>query len=313
VFVPNRPRVPVRAAVESAPAGFRTIGDMLRTVVSLARSTHPGPAIAVTVVTVVLAIGAGLEPWRTVVLGVAMLAGQASVGLSNDWIDADRDRAVGRSDKPVALGLVSRSAARAAAFATAGLAIVLTVPLGWVAVVVHALFIISAWLYNVGLKRTALSVLPYIVSFGLLPLLVTVSASEPRFAAAWALGAGALLGVSAHFANVLPDLDDDASTGVRGLPHRIGLRVSGLVVALALVVASALVVFGAGLDLTDAVGIVRLVGFVVTLGLAVVCAALALRGHATRLLFQLIIAAALIDVTLLALAGAALPLHSLVE
>ena len=279
---------------------------MLRTVVALARSTHPGPAVAVTIVTVVLSLGAALEPWRIVALGLAMLAGQASVGLSNDWIDADRDRAVGRTDKPVALGLVAKSTARAAAFGTATVAIALTVPLGWAATLAHVVFIASAWSYNVGLKRTALSVAPYIVSFGSLPLLVTLASAQPRLAAAWALGAGALLGVSAHFANVLPDLDDDAATGVRGLPHRLGLRASGVVVATALAVASALVVFGPGLDVTDAVGIVRLVGFVATLGLAAACALLAMRGVATRLLFQLIIAAALVDVTLLALSGTAL-------
>ncbi|MEJ1231435.1 MAG: hypothetical protein WDM88_13540 [Galbitalea sp.] len=31
---------------------------------------------------------------------------------------------------------------------------------------------------------------------------------------------GGLLGAAGHFANTLPDLDDDATTGVRGLPHR---------------------------------------------------------------------------------------------
>jgi len=279
---------------------------MLRTVVALARSTHPGPALAVSLVTVVLAIGAGLDPWRVTLLGVAMLAGQASVGLSNDWIDADRDRAVGRTDKPVALGIVSKRAARAAAFGAAAAAIVLTVPLGPAAVLVHVVFIVSAWAYNLGLKNSIASVVPYIVSFGSLPLLVTLSSSDPRPAAGWAVAAGALLGVSAHFANVLPDLDDDASTGVRGLPHRLGLSASGVVVAAALAAASALVVFGPGASAADAAGLVRLAGFAISLLLASACVVLALRGVATRLLFRLIIASALLDVTLLALVGARL-------
>ena len=279
---------------------------MLQTVVALARSTHPGPAVAVSVVTVVLAIGAGLDPWRVALLGLAMLAGQASVGLSNDWIDADRDRAVGRTDKPVALGLVSIDAARAAAFGTASLALVLTLPLGLAAAGVHTVFIVSAWAYNLGLKNSVASVLPYIVSFGSLPLLVTLSSGDPRPAAGWAVGAGALLGVSAHFANVLPDLDDDASTGVRGLPHRLGLRASGVVVAAALAAASALVVLGPGVSTVDAAGVVRIAGFAVSLLIAVACVVLALRGAVTRLLFRLIIAGALLDVTLLALVGARL-------
>jgi hypothetical protein len=36
--------------------------------------------------------------------------------------------------------------------------------------------------------------------------------------------AAALLGTGAHFANVLPDLDDDITSGVRGLPQRLGRR-----------------------------------------------------------------------------------------
>jgi 4-hydroxybenzoate polyprenyltransferase len=259
----------------------------------LALSTHPGPAVAVTVATVLLAIGVGMEAWRVALLGLAMLLGQASVGLSNDWIDAERDRAVGRSDKPVALGLISARSAKNAAFATAVAAIALTLPLG-PAFIPHTVFIVSAWGYNLGLKKTALSVLPYIVSFGLLPLVVT--AAIPAWAAWWALGAGALLGVAAHFANVLPDLGDDAVTGVRGLPHRVGVRASGLVIGAAL----------AGASILLARSPLLWIGCSVALLLAAIIVVLVFTRPSTRLLFRLIIAAALIDVVMLAISGDAL-------
>ena len=262
----------------------------------LTLSTHPGPAVAVTAVTAILSIGVGMEPWRIVALAFAMLLGQASVGLSNDWIDADRDRAVGRTDKPVALGLISVTAVRAAAFVSAALALALTVTLGPLALIVHAVFIVSAWSYNLGFKKTVISVAPYLVSFGLLPLLVTVSLDPPRAAQWWALGAGALLGASAHFANVLPDLGDDERTGVRGLPHRLGLRASGVVVAAALAAASIL------LARTPLLW----VGLAIALVLAAVTGWLALTRPPTRLLFRLIIGAALVDVAMLALSGASL-------
>jgi 4-hydroxybenzoate polyprenyltransferase len=264
--------------------------------VALARSTHPGPALAVTLVLVVLGFAAGLDPARLVLVGVAMLANQLSVGLSNDWLDAGRDRASGRTDKPVALGLVSARLARNTAFITAALALVLTVPLGLAALLAHFVMLASAWSYNVVLKRTPFSVLPYIVSFGLLPLIATLALPVPRAAAAWAMAAGALLGVAAHFANVLPDLGDDAATGVRGLPHRVGVRGSGVVIALALGAASVLVVFGPG-----ALGALQWLGLVVTLGFAVATVVLVLTRPPTRLLFQLIIATAIVDVALLAL------------
>ncbi|MBG6054469.1 4-hydroxybenzoate polyprenyltransferase [Salinibacterium sp. CAN_S4] len=274
---------------------------MLRTASALARSTHPGPTVAVTAITVILGVGIGLDPWQWATLGAAFLLGQASVGLSNDWIDAGRDRAVGRTDKPVAAGLLSGTTARNAAIIAAAAAIALTVPLGWAATVAHSVFIASAWAYNLGVKSTALSVAPYIVSFGLLPLIVTLSRSEPAVASPWAMLAGALLGVSAHFANVLPDLDDDRATGVRGLPHRLGPRSSGLVVAGALAAASISIVVMPG-----PAPAYLLAGLALSLILAITSAVLIVRGQPTRLVFRIIILGALIDVVMLALSGARL-------
>jgi 4-hydroxybenzoate polyprenyltransferase len=273
---------------------------MFSTVSALARSTHPGPTVAVTAITVLLGFGVGLGPASLVLLGLSMLANQVSVGLSNDWIDAERDRAVGRSDKPVALGEVSVATVRAVAWASAILSVALMLPLGIPATIAQAVFIASAWSYNAGLKATALSVVPYLVSFGLLPAIVTLSLPTPAPAVWWAAAAGALLGVAAHFTNVLPDLEDDRKTGVRGLPHRLGRRTSGLVTLLALGTATVLVFAGAQVE--PALGWTAL-----TLGLAVtaVGGVLVVTRPPTRLLFQLIIAGAIINVALLALSGEA--------
>lgn len=263
--------------------------------VALAMSTHPGPAVAVTIVSAALAIGAGLEPWRVALVTVAVLANQASVGLSNDWIDAERDAAVGRTDKPVAAGRISARAVRNASVICAVLAIVLTIPLGWPATVAHTLFIASAWSYNVGLKKTIFSVLPYIVSFGILPAIVTLSAAEPRLPAPWTFVTGAALGIAAHFANVLPDLEDDKATGVRGLPHRFGRR--GAAAATYIVLGGATIAAFLGLGASPlAIAALVINGFITAIGLA-------LAGTPTRLHFRLIIAAALVTVTTLALAG----------
>ena len=271
---------------------------------ALVLSTHPLPGLAVTAIAVILGIGVGLEPWRVAVLGLAFLANQWSVGLSNDWLDADRDRAVGRTDKPVARGDISPAAARNAAFVTAALAILLTIPLGWPATIAHAVFLVSAWAYNLGAKGTVLSVVPYIVSFGILPLIVTLSRDAPALASPWALVAGALLGVAAHFANVLPDLEDDAATGIRGLPHRLGPRTVGLTIAGALAAASLCLLLGVGPVNSPAwVGIVQWIGLTLSLLLAIACAVLVVSGRAAKWMFRLIILGALIDVALLALSG----------
>lgn len=266
-------------------------------IVALARSTHPGPSIAVTVITVLLGFGAGLDAVRLVFLGLAMLAGQLSVGLSNDWLDAERDRAVGRSDKPVALGWISVRAVRAAAWACAAAMAVLALPLGWPALTTIVVAIALAWVYNAGLKKTVFSIVPYILSFGALPAIATLSRATPEAPATWALGVGGLLGAAAHFANTLPDLDDDAATGVTGLPQRLGCRWSSALTYVVLLAASVLEFFGTG-----GIGFVPAdIGLGFSIVIAIVGLSIILRP--TRWHFRFIILAALVDVVVLVFAG----------
>ena len=67
----------------------------MRTVVALARCSHFGPTVAVTSFTTLLALGAGMPLSRALVVAAAALAGQLSIGWSNDWLDRDRDRRPG--------------------------------------------------------------------------------------------------------------------------------------------------------------------------------------------------------------------------
>ena len=270
--------------------------------VPLLRSTHPGPGLAVTIVAVLLGVAVGLEPWRVAVLGLALLFDQASVGLSNDWIDAERDRAVGRADKPVARGQIGVGAVRAAAWISAAAALLLTLPLGLAATAVHAVALASAWAYNALLKNTAVSVLPYAVSFGLLPAIASLARPVPVLPAWWVFVAGASLGIAAHFANVLPDFDDDRRTGIRGLPHRLGLRPSIVITWVALLLGAAAVTIGVATGPTG-IPVFAVVGALISLVIAVVGLVIALRRGVGRWLFRLVIAAALVDVVMLVLAG----------
>jgi 4-hydroxybenzoate polyprenyltransferase len=290
------------AVADSNRRSVPILRTMLRGLIS---ASHPGPAAAVTTVTVVLAIGIGVEPARVVLLGAAMLAGQLSIGWSNDWIDADRDSAVARADKPIASGLVDRRAVRLAAFVAAAAAVPLSALLGPAAALVNLLGIASGWSYNAWFKRTAASGVPYLLTFGTLPLLVTLSLTEPRAATWWAIAAGALLGFGAHFANVLPDLDDDARTGVRGLPHRLGRVPSGVTAFASLALASVTASVGIGSSVAGGLAL-AVAGMGVGLGIATAGIVLVITRPPTRLLFQLIIAGALLDVVLLSIAGSAI-------
>ena len=211
---------------------------------ALAFATHLGPTIAVTTVATLLGIVAGVTDRRLALLCVAVLAGQASIGWSNDWLDADRDRAVARSDKPVVQGAVRPTTLRSAALAAAAMAVVTSLLLGVVPGSLLLVLVASGWAYNAGLKGTVASGLPYLTGFGALPAGVVAAAPGTPAAPWWLVFAGAALGGAAHLANVAPDLDDDLATGVRGLPHRLGAHVSAVLGALLLGSASLVLVLG---------------------------------------------------------------------
>jgi len=271
---------------------------------ALLGSTHPGPTVVVTVLAVVLGASSGLPLGRLVLLALAVLLGQASIGFANDWLDAGRDRAVGRTDKPVARGLVSVSAVRRAAVVCGVLMLVPSYALGPAAGTAHLVLVASGWAYDLGLKRTPVSVVPFVVSFGLLPAVATLAAAPPSPPAAWAVAVGAVFGIAIHFTNVLPDLDDDARTGIVGLPHRLGRTVSGVVAFAALAVAAVLLLSGRLGGDSSAPGLVAAaVGTAVTLGIAVVGVRLVFAGRVDRTLFRLIMVAAVLLVVQLALSG----------
>ena len=253
-------------------------------------AAHAGPTVAVTVLFSLLAAAQGLGPARGALVAGAVLTGQLTIGWSNDLVDRQRDVAAGRSDKPLATGEVGVAAVRIACGVALVVCVALSLALGPAAGLVHLACVGSGWAYNLGLKATVWSWVPYAVTFGGLTVVVALAddSAPPWW---WPVGA-ALLGVGAHLLNVLPDLDDDAATGVRGLPHRLGPRWIAPVAAAVLVAASGVVVLGAAPPLPVVVGAAVLV-----VGLAAVIV-----GARGRLPFVAAVLVALVDATLLVVA-----------
>jgi protoheme IX farnesyltransferase len=270
------------------------------TVRGLIRACHPEPTAAVTAVAAALAASAGRGAAGTVAVAAAVLAGQLSVGWMNDYLDRDRDVRVRRTDKPVVAGAVAAGTLRTAMV----LAMVAVVPLsllsGWFAGSLHLIAVASAWAYNVRLKSSALSVLPYAVSFGLLPAFVTAGLPG-RPVLGWLVAAGALLGAGAHFANVLPDIADDLSTGVRGLPHRIGATGSRVAAAVLLTAASVLLAVGP----PGPPGVLGVGAVAVAVGCGIGAGVLG-RRPGSRAAFLGVLVVAAVDVALLVGSGSAL-------
>lgn len=211
---------------------------------AIVRATHPLPALAVTVLVGALAAARDVPAGTLAWIVASTAVGQASVGWSNDYLDRERDAAAGRIEKPLVSVQASPAVVLGAALAAVPLSAALSLPLGIPEAAVMLAGVSSAWGYNLGLKATALSWLPYAVSFGLVPVYVWRATGDAP--PAWLVAGGALLGVAAHLVNVLPDLEADRVGSVRGLPHRLGPRRTLALACLLLTVVLVLLVWLGG-------------------------------------------------------------------
>src|SRR5690606_20447638 len=116
---------------------------------ALVVASHFPPTVMVTAFALALAAGIGAGARTTTLVTLAVLAGQLSVGWCNDWLDAPRDLAVGRTDKPVVQGSVTPGALRVAALAALATCVVLSFATGLVPGLVHVAAVASAWAYDV--------------------------------------------------------------------------------------------------------------------------------------------------------------------
>lgn len=266
---------------------------------ALVRAAHPGPTVAVTLFATAYAVSVGLPLARVGLVAGAVLAGQLSIGWGNDLVDLRRDRAVGRSDKPLATGELSVASTRAACIGAAAATVVLSLACGLLAGVVHLIAVAAGWAYDLGLKATVLSWLPYAVAFGALPAFVTLAGRSVALPPGWVLAATALLGVGAHLVNVVPDLVDDEATGVRGVGHRLGSGAATVTAVVVLSAATGVTALGVAVQGATGVSTVLLAAAVAVVAALVVVALLA-RG---RTPFRAAIGIAAVDVLLLVVTG----------
>lgn len=266
-------------------------------VAALAGSCHPGPVVAVTALMSTLAVIAGQSAGRIAVTAAAVLTGQLSAGWCNDAYDARRDRAAGRTGKPVVDGAISAAAVWTAAFTALALCVPLSLACGLLAGAVHLTGVAGAWAYDLRLKATVWSWAPYAVGFASLPAFVVLGLPGHPRPAWWLVGAGALLGVGAHLGDVLPDIRADLAIGVRGWPQRLGPDRARLLLPAPLVAATALLALGPA----GPVGARGVAGLTAATLIAVAGTVAGRRRE--RAAFAAAVAVAAVDVALLLLSG----------
>lgn len=208
-------------------------------VLAALRMVHPAPAIAVVGLTTVLAAilsseaGAPVFSGRVVLVALSVLGSQIVTGVMNDWADRERD-ALTQPSKPIPAGEARPSTALVLAAVGLALQVAASLPLGWLTLLLGLLAVGSALAYDLWLSRTVASFVPYLVSFGLLPLWIAAGVGVPLERVAPASLLVGPFAVAAHLANTLKDFEGDAAVRSGNLAQRLGRpRASWLAVVLA--------------------------------------------------------------------------------
>jgi 4-hydroxybenzoate polyprenyltransferase len=203
------------------------------------RAAHFGPTVIVTTASFLLSLSqySLIDSLRVT---IAIFAGQLVVGWSNDFIDAPLDIAAQRTKKPIVSKEINPEQLKKSILVALLAALLLSLfsPLGITGTLIHFLGILSATFYNLKLKSTILSPIPYIVSFGALPWAIYLPAgNHPPL---WLYLDFMLIAVAFHFFNVLKDFQWDIKQGIMGIPQRLGRNVS-LIISISLVCSAVLV------------------------------------------------------------------------
>jgi 4-hydroxybenzoate polyprenyltransferase len=222
-----RPDRPGRASYGGSGEQTRS---WLRTVpVAMARASHPRQALLTTAVLGAAAALSGRSTREVGLVVATVLVGQVVLGWHNDVVDARRDAAHGRQDKPIALGQVERGTVAYAMLCAILLLVPLSIANGVVAGVSHLIAVAAALAANTGLlRRSRYSYLPWMASYGLLPAFLSYGGwggegggGAPSIAITVL---AALLGIGVHVLVALPGLVDDNADGIRHFPLRLALR-----------------------------------------------------------------------------------------
>ena len=207
----------------------------------LRKASHFGPTLIVTTIGFLF----GTYYWwegPAYVIAFGIFCGQLVVGWSNDLYDYEDDLKHNRQNKPLVSGALTRSYLTKSLRFMVPFSFVANLlgPLGFKGGLVYMFGISMGVAYNFYFKYNIFSWLPYALAFAALPSCVAISKDiNPPV---WMWLGGALFGMAAHFINVIKDMEQDQVSGIKGLPQRLGTKISMLVAALLIVAGCTVVV-----------------------------------------------------------------------
>lgn len=198
------------------------------------RLVHPFPSTLDAVAAAAIALIAGAEAFVAVRLALGMLGLQFAIGVANDLADASRDR-VGRPDKPIPAGLVNPRHAVVALFVVSFAGLCAAGSVGVAALAVGTLGLADGLVYDLRLKGTAISWVPFALGVGLLPVYAWLGAAGALPPAFWGIVPLAFVaGATLALANSLADLERDLLAGAASVATALGRGHALVVSALAL-------------------------------------------------------------------------------
>lgn len=199
----------------------------MNTLVGVLRATHLFPNIMVGVATLILGfIATGGQPdgWTLARTWLVVMCGHAAIGLTNDYLDRNRD-ALTQPDKPIPSGQITPDLASGLAIALLIIQVALyfTLPVG--AALLAFAATASGLLYDLRLKDTYFSWVPYFISFSTYPIFLWAALGKFEPVLLWLYPPALLLTIGINLANALPDIAADRTRHAsRGLAHRLGSR-----------------------------------------------------------------------------------------
>jgi 4-hydroxybenzoate polyprenyltransferase len=182
-----------------------------------------------------IALMAGADGSVATRLAVGMLGLQFAIGTANDLADASRDR-LSRPHKPIVAGLVEPRQAGAVFVVAAGVGLMAAASVGAAPLALGIVGLGDGLVYDLRLKGTALSWLPFAAGVALLPVYAWIGATGGLPAAFWGIVAMALLaGAVLAVANAVADIEHDRQAGaasvatILGRDRAIAVDAAGLV------------------------------------------------------------------------------------
>ena len=158
-----------------------------------------------------------------VLLAAAIIGSQSLVGIVNDVRDRALD-AQTKPQKPLVSGRATLPGATILGAVMGIVALAAGVALGWLSLALVIAMTGAGLVYDLWLKRTAFSFLPYVLGLPILPIWAWTAVRDAPARLWLTYPLGILIGLGLHLANAMPDAERDAAGGVRGIVQVVGRR-----------------------------------------------------------------------------------------